>query len=532
MKSIRLSDLPFRHHLLLAVMVLFISCSTDNPDGIIIINDSVLSFILEDEVQPNPSGYAPLSAKILVETSENTRVTMRVLGKNGAKSDVVKAFDALAQNHEIAVHGLYANTNNLVELTFYNASNTLMGTQQYQIQTAELITDMPLINIEQAKQDKMAPGMTLVSYFGHAGNALPQRPFIFDSYGDIRWYLDFSASPTFGQLFYDDGMERLANGNFYFGFGNFLGGDSPNANIIYEIDMFGTILNSWDMPGYGFHHEVHEKPNGNFLISVNKLGAATIEDYIIEIDRTTGEIINEWNLNESLDNTRKTLTNNIVDWIHVNAVTYDPLDNSIIVSRRTQGVIKLSNNNEVIWIMSAHKDWGTSGKGIDLNQFLLQPLDAMGNPINDSNVLNGDVNHPDFEWNWYQHAPQIKADGNIFIFDNGDNRNFVGNNYSRAVEYKIDEVNRTIQQTWQYGKEREGETYSRIVSDVDFLEANNNVLFSAGAVVFNGAEYGKAIEVDHTTKEVLFEATIVPPIAIFAITFHRTERLPLYPESQ
>ncbi len=40
---------------------------------------------------------------------------------------------------------------------------------------------------------------------------------------------------------------------------------------------------------------------------------------------------------------------------------------------------------------------------------------------------------------------------------------------------------------------------------------------------------GKAIEVDYTTRDVVFEATIVPPDAPFGIVFHRVERLPLYP---
>jgi arylsulfate sulfotransferase len=51
----------------------------------------------------------------------------------------------------------------------------------------------------------------------------------------------------------------------------------------------------------------------------------------------------------------------------------------------------------------------------------------------------------------------------------------------------------------------------------------------AGAVGFGGAAYGKVVEVDRTTRAVVFEATITPPTAAFGITFHRVERLPLYP---
>ncbi len=515
---------------LLACMLIFVSCSDNDPEQSSDDDSPVLQIIVSDDVTLNPSGVAPLSALIDIETSEATRIGIRVFGKNEEGSDVVKDFDAVATDHQIPVHGLYADFNNTVEITFYDASGTILGVESYQVQTAPLIPDMPQITIQKAERDRMAAGMTLVSYFGHAGSMTPQRPFIFDSYGDIRWYLDFSSSQTLNSLFFDNGMERLANGNFYFGFGNFLGSNSPGANKIYEINLFGNIINTWEMPGFGFHHEVSEKPNGNFLVTVNKLGAATIEDYLIEIDRNTGQIINEWNLNESLDNTRTTLINDPVDWIHVNAITYDTNDDTIIISGRTQGMIKLTNDNDVVWIMGPHEDWGLSPNGTDLTQYLLQPLDNTGSAIVNGLVLDGDENHPDFEWNWYQHAPQVMPNGNVMLFDNGDNRNFVGGTYSRAVEYKVDVNDMSIQQVWQYGKERDAETYSRIVSDVDYIVDNNSVLFSPGATAFNGGEYGKSIEIDYGTKEILFEATITPPISVFQITFHRTERLSLYSE--
>jgi arylsulfate sulfotransferase len=138
--------------------------------------------------------------------------------------------------------------------------------------------------------------------------------------------------------------------------------------------------------------------------------------------------------------------------------------------------------------------------------------------------------HPDFEWPWYQHAPFVAPNGHLFVFDNGEFRNFSNDNaYSRAVEYKIDTENKTVQQIWQYGKERGFETYSRIVSDVDLLPETGNVYFCPGSRVDNsGGNYGaKIIELDYNTKEVVFEMRI----NYDGIVFHRAERLPLYPSS-
>jgi len=515
------------------VFLFLFSCSKDDGPG----PDpdpqpgETLEFIVDDDVKLNPSGYAPLSALITLETTEAVSLTMSVKGQDGGDSDVVQAFGETATQLSIPVHGLYAGASNEVRLTFFSGTGENLGTQAYLIQTLPISTALPQITIQVANRSALAEGMTLVSYFGHNGAMFPQRPFIFDSYGKIRWYLDFSNHPMLGTLFYDNGIERLANGNFYFGSGgNNFGATADNR--IYEIDLFGNVVNSWEMPGFGFHHEVHEKPNGNFLVTVNKLGAATIEDHVIEIDRESGEIINEWNLNQSLENGRTTWTTDTVDWIHINGVYYDPSDDTIVVSGRTQGVVKLTADNQVVWILAPHKDWGQAGNGQNLDQYLLQPLNAQGQAINDISVLEGDINHPEFEWPWYPHAPAKLPDGSLMLFDNGDTRNYSGTTlYSRAVRYEIDAAAMTVRQQWQYGKERGAETYSRIVSDVDFLEAEGHVIFSPGAIQAGGANSGKSVEVDSDTGEVLFEATVTPPIAFFdIITLHRTERLPLYPE--
>jgi len=513
-------------------ILLCISCKEDD----ITFSDETLDFqesfscseinlTVEIGINVNPSGYAPLSAMVFLQANESIQVDMRVLGKNGEDSDVFKSFSEINDILEIPVHGLYPDYENEVEFTFFDVNGTQLCTRMINVETEPLISALPQIVIDTAERSQMEEGMTLVNYYGYDGQVHPFRPFMFDSYGDIRWYIDYQNSPLLNNLHFDDGPHRLANGNFYFG------NNEPDA--IYEVDLFGNVVNTWDMPGFAFHHEVLEKPNGNFIVAVDNYAANTIEDYIIEIDRNSNEIIRVWNLNESLDNTRTTLTDNEEDWIHVNAVSYDESDDSIIISGRTQGVVKLSATNEVIWIIAPHKEWSLAGNGVSLDQFLLQPLDAQGTPITDQSILDGSENHPDFEWNWYQHAARVLPDGTITLFDNGDNRNYTGvGPYSRAVRYRIDENAGTIQQIWEYGKDRGIATYSRIVSDVDYLENTNHMLVSPGAITLGVVNpLGKSIEVDIATRDVVFEAIIIPPNA-FAnqITFHRTERLSLYPD--
>lgn len=481
--------------------------------------------ILSEEQTLNPSGYAPLTAEITIETNIPVKINIEVEGKD-EESGISHSFNELNTMHEIPVLGLYADYFNTVRLTFSTADGDEIGKKEYNFQTATLSLAMPEVEIDVANISQMAEGWTFVSYFGYAvgGSVAPQRPLMFDTNGEVRWHIDYTDHPTLNHLFYDDGMERLQNGNLYFGDGS--------TNKIYEINMLGEVLNNWDMPGYGFHHQVLEKPDGNFIVTVNKFGENTIEDYLIEIDREQNQIVNVWNLKESLQYSRRALTEDNTDWFHANAVAYSEEDDCIIVSGRTQGLVKLTADNEVVWIMGPHLDWGNSGRGEDLNQYLLQPLAADDNPITNQDVLDGYDNHPDFEWNWYQHAPQIMPNGNIMLFDNGDNRNFMGvGPYSRAVEYEVNESEMTIKQVWEYGKKRGAETYSRIVSDIDYYSGADHVFFSPGAVS-NSRTYGKVVEVDYLSKNVIFEATMIPPKSLYIITFHRTERMNIYPDSE
>lgn len=502
----------------------------DMPDG----GNETNSSLIEGEVSviTNSSRVAPLTASLDFITNRDVSVELRVIGKNGPTSDIIAEFDEITNDFSLTVLGLYASHDNEVELSFKNASGSIVGKDTVNIQTNSLLSDLPSVEIVEANQEDMVPGLTLVNYFGHNGRSFPQRPFMFDAFGDIRWYLDFSSSGAFSNLFFDAGMIRLENGNLAFG--------NVNGNAVYEVDILGNIVNQWSLNGNRFHHAVSEKPNGNILATLTDPRVSTVEDLIVEFDRGQNQIVNSWDLRQSLDMTRRSFETDLadtnVDWIHCNGVVYDPSDNSIIVSGRTQATVKLSENNEVVWLIAPHKGWERSGRNEDLNQYLLQPLDAGGNPITDPEVLSGDKDHPDFEWAYGQHSPSLLDNGNVMVFDNGDFRNFKftgfvnSNAYSRSVEYKIDEENMTIQQVWSYGKELGSDTYSRIVSRTDYYPEEDNVIFAPGSLSSNNRNFGKVIEVDKSSRDVLFDANIYPPRAVFGITFHSVYRMELYHE--
>ena len=360
---------------------------------------------------------------------------------------------------------------------------------------------MPEININISSANKN--NYIFINYWGFRENGPSnlKRPFIIESNDEIRWYLNYLHHPILANFSYGTGLVQLRNGNFVMGV--------RSTNKIYEINYAGEIFNTLGLQGYYFHHHVYEKPNGNFLVTSEDPNRSTVEDIIVEIDRDHGGFVCEWDQTQSLDPLRQAWPNirrdnNDTDWCHANGVYYDPSDSGIIVSCRVQGTIKLSPDNQVQWILAPHRDWNDN-----LTTKLLKPLDNNSNHITNHNVLDGTENHPEFEWAWYQHSPILLPNGNLMLFDNGDNRNYTGElEYSRAVEYHIDEGNKTVQQMWEFGKSFGQETFSPIVSKVNYYEDDQTVLFASGCIK---PSTGKVILLDYSSKINKFEASIVAP---------------------
>ncbi len=480
----------------------------------------------EIRVELNPHDVAPLTAEVSFTTRVPTRVTLTVAGEE----PVTQSF-AEATEHRIPVLGLYPDTENEVTLRLESAEGYAETTER--IQTEALPARLPAVTIATVQRGEVEPGWNL-SAFRVSGMPDYPLPFMFDPKGEVRWYLNldaFEGRTTFPR--------RLANGNLIFGF----------ESALFEYTMLGEEVNRWEIPGYRYHHEITEKPDGNFIVAVDKEGEETVEDFMVEVERETGEIVREWDLRKILDVDRQTYAETSFvrgeeDWFHMNAIWYEPSDKTLVVSGRHQGVVKVTMENELVWILAPHKGWQENSSGVDLPEYLLTAVDEDGEPYPEA-VQQGDVDAEGFSWVWGQHAPLILPNGNLFVFDNGESRNFTGNgtgsftqdgpSFSRGVEYRIDEAAMTIEQVWQYGAERGEEFYSPIISDVDYLPQTNNRLVMPGIISnFDPPSYALMTEVTYPGKEVVFEArlefkNLADGESVFGDSVYRFERLPLYP---
>ncbi|WP_140920128.1 aryl-sulfate sulfotransferase [Limnobaculum xujianqingii] len=388
---------------------------------------------------------------------------------------------------------------------------------------------------------------------GPAGGALPfdiaPFTFIVDTQGEYRWWLNQNAiydgrDVNINKRGYLMGIRETPRGTF----------TAVQGQHWYEFDMMGQILVDHKLPR-GFMdatHESVETSNGTVLLRVGKrnykrddgLHVHTIRDHIIEVDKS-GRVIDVWDLNLILDPLRDSLLGALdagavcvnVDlahagqqaklepdtpygdalgvgpgrnWAHVNSIAYDAKDDSIILSSRHQGVVKIGRDKEVKWILAPSKGWNEK-----LSKKLLKPVSDSGKPLQCDE--NGKCENSNFDFSYTQHTAWLSSKGTLTVFDNGDGRGLEQPalptmKYSRFVEYKIDEKNMTVQQVWEYGKDRGYDWYSPITSIVEYQKDRDTMFGFGGSIhLFDVGQptVGKLNEIDYKTKAVKVEIDVL-----------------------
>lgn len=156
--------------------------------------------------------------------------------------------------------------------------------------------------------------------------------------------------------------------------------------------------------------------------------ASIIGAVIQERKFSNGAVVFEWKSLDHIPVTETTddikLTDNLIDYIHVNSVSKDTDGNLIVSCRHLDEVIKIKKSTgEILWRLG-----GSASKS---NQFTF---------VNDT--------FNNFTGFSHQHSAFRTAGGNIMLFDNGNLR--PAPNYARAVEYALDTVTMTATRVWTW----------------------------------------------------------------------------------
>ncbi len=429
-----------------------------------------------------PATQAPLAGVLHVSTDVDTRVSVLVSdGVNYWEKD----FYDYATTHSLTMAGFEADRTNLMLVTVYDKNRqSYAAPGLLTFVTAPLPSTFPKTTVLTSEPDKMEPGYTLfmVQVRNYAKNYIT----LVDNSGQVVWYCPAPGT-------YDDDVRQLDNGDLFV---------TDSANRFMEINLLGQTVNTWNAPagwpvdlhdgiptGHGtilyISHTNRVVPNfpSNDTVSNTPTVTATVQDGpVMEISATDEAIVNIWSPFDLLDPTHVTYltygsgsyNGGVVDNLHANAVLEDTNDNSIIESLRNQNaVIKFSRaTGQLEWILGPPENWGSA-----FQPYLLTPVGAP------------------FEWNYGQHAPELTPQRTLLVYDDGNYRASPfdasvadADNFSRAVEFNIDETNMEVSQVWDSTPADADRLYTPIIGDADWLPRSRNVLVTYGYVTYiNGA---------------------------------------------
>ena len=253
-------------------------------------------------------------------------------------------------------------------------------------------------------------------YFQIAGPRVPSYLMILNNDGTPFWYkhldgigLDFKLQPATGELTYYD----------------------TSGACFFAMDAHYAVVDSFRC-GNGYTTDSHDLvllPNGHAVlmsydpevVDLSAVGgypnAIVIGLILQELDADRNVVFQwrSWDHFQVTDMVFHPIAAPVVDYVHGNSIDVDADGNFILSSRHMNEVTKISRSTgEILWRMG--------GKN---NQFTFS-----NDPIPFS----------------HQHDVKLLSTGHLTMFDNG---NFRVPQYSRAIEYAIDETQKAATLVWE-----------------------------------------------------------------------------------
>ena len=357
----------------------------------------------------DPYDIAPLSAMVIFQTSDLSTATVTIKGKEGDK-DITNTF-LPSKIHVLPIYGLYPDYENTVIVSSSGEEKTL------KIKTNHLPEDLENgQSLDSDNEDEF--------FFTTSQNG---KPVCYDKRGNIRWYLNKNYKWDF---------MRLSNGHILMGNDHLMSGPYYSTGLV-EMDMLGKVYFEYNIPG-GYHHDVFELSNGNFLVASNNFGSGTVEDYIVEINRNTGEIVKTFDLYDLMPN------DDGADWFEMNSLVYDASTNSITIAGSNKNMLLNLDytSGEINWIIADKVDK-------KYQKYLLKADDEVSLPINPKGL--------------------VSTGNNKFAFINNNEENHL-------IEYSINLNNKTFKETLNINLKDKTDKVNLDYRDNTFIVNQNNII--------------------------------------------------------
>ncbi|MBT3319157.1 MAG: hypothetical protein HN389_05235 [Clostridia bacterium] len=242
--------------------------------------------------------------------------------------------DGLTSAYELQIFGLFPNTENNIIVRIYDADDNLLKQADYTI-------DVPSMKFTDEKEAELADvnnpaDLSIVETTGEASDGLyaligcinpthaNQNMFFYDNNGYLRGLI-YTAFRSNNLMMVEDGF-IYAN----------------DRKQVIHSSFIGETIAIYETGSHSIHHDIVLDKDGNIIALTTNDDDATgnKEDWIIVIDKDTGEIIYEIDFKEYFGDMGDYYGRNNGDWMHLNSVDYiDAKGGTIVISSREMAAI-------------------------------------------------------------------------------------------------------------------------------------------------------------------------------------------------
>jgi hypothetical protein len=350
------------------------------------------------------------------------------------------------------------------------------STQEWLKAFPELSQQVP--NAGQASDSSNSPVTYTAKSFATLPDTFPAITVTVPASGTAEGYLflsNFLTYPTFLNskgylLILDDQGEPVYAGQMAEGWPYIDFKKQPDGTLTYydiplggfkALDSSYTLTDTYKA-GNGYRADFHELlvlPDGHVLLMIydeqtvdmsqivaGGVPTATVLGLVVQEIDTQDNVVFEWRSWDHIPitSTYEDVTADRIDYVHGNAIEVDDDGNLLISSRHLSEITKIDRNTgEILWHLG--------GKS---NQFTFTNMER---PFS------------------YQHDIRRWPNEHITVFDNGNHND---PQYSRALEFSLDELKKTATLVWDY--RNTPDTYARAMGSAR-RQPNGNTLIGWGS---------------------------------------------------
>ena len=307
-------------------------------------------------VEQNPFGTNTLSLYVYFTTEEPVSVSYVVSVPDSEIADFggeVKEEETYTTEHEFQVIGLIPDMENTITFTLEAEDGTTT--------TASCKYKMGSLAGEEEVQLKQTAGQTDVSsqislpdsgLYVILGNDSDDVDFMYyyDENGTIRGEVPLIGYRSHRLVFENDRM-------YY----------SISETKIAVANELGMVEQVYDLGNYQLHHDYVFDDDGNLLILATDTGKQTVEDCVLKLNPSTGEVSCILDLEDLLGDYKESLgmdQEEDLDWVHINTIQWMGEDSILLSSRETSTILKIQNLNtapEIAYMIGEESFWEGTG---------------------------------------------------------------------------------------------------------------------------------------------------------------------------